>query len=202
MATAGPEIGRYIIDRLGEREIGFHPLTKVGRVEGDRRAVVLEDGTSIPYDLLIAIPPHEAPKAVRESGLTGSGGWIPVDSRTLQLSAGEENRVFAIGDVSSVPLPGRFAPDVPLVLPKAGVFAEAQAKVVANRIATHVLGRAPEGEFDGVGFCYIELGGDAAIRGDGSFFDLPHPSMTPSEPSAGQLELKKAWVQSWMATYL
>ena len=52
------------------------------------------------------------------------------------------------------------------------------------------------------GFCYIELGAELALRGDGSFFDTPHPTMTPKEPDAAQLEEKKAWVADWLARYL
>jgi sulfide:quinone oxidoreductase len=101
-----------------------------------------------------------------------------------------------------VPLPGRFQPDAPLTLPKAGTFAESQAAVVAARIAAHVLGKDPSEVFAGRGYCYIETGTDAAMRGDGSFFDLPHPNMTATEPDARQAMEKRLWVEKWMKTYL
>ena len=51
--------------------------------------------------LLLAVPPHRAPAVVREAGLPGPSGWIPVDPRTLQTKfAG----VFAVGDVTAIPL--------------------------------------------------------------------------------------------------
>jgi sulfide:quinone oxidoreductase len=203
MATAGPEIGAYIKAELEKRDIGYHPLQKVESVDPARKTVLFQDGTSVPYDLLIAIPPHEAPVAVQESGLTNQAGWVPVDPRTLELAAEHEaHRVYAIGDVASVTLPGRFDPDVPLALPKAGVFAESQAAVVAEAIASHTLGRESAGRFDGRGFCYIETGNNRALRGDGSFFELPHPVMTPREPDAAQCAAKKQWVTDWIATYL
>ena len=203
MATAGPAIGKYITDSLGERGIGFHPQCQVQSVDGAGRAVVLADGTRISYDLLIAIPPHAGPRVVRESGLTNAAGWVPADPKTLEMTdTPRANRIFAIGDVTSVPLPGRFNPDMPLVLPKAGIFAERQASVVASRIASHVLDREVGTVFDGKGFCYIEVGDGQAMRGDGSFFDMPHPTMTPRSPDGVQLAEKKAWVDSWMSTYL
>ena len=53
-------------------------------------------------------------------------GWIPVDPRTLETSyAG----VYAVGDVTSVGTP------------KAGVFAEGQASVVADQITSIDQGR-------------------------------------------------------------
>ncbi len=203
MATAGPEIGKFVVERLRERGIGFHPQRQVERVDGAGKAVHFQDGTSAPYDLLIAIPPHVAPAAARESGLTGPSGWIPVDPRTLAMGGGADPlRVFAIGDATSVPLPGRFAPEAPLALPKAGVFAEGQGIAVAGRIAAHVLGREPDAVFDGRGYCYIEVGSGLALRGDGSFFDLPHPTMVPQQPDPTQLAEKRAWVDRWMETYL
>ena len=203
MATAGPEIGAFIKDRLAERGIGYFPQTQVARVDGASKSVVTSDERSIPYDLLIAIPPHNAPAAVRDSGLCGASGWVAADSQTLEMAASPKaGRVFAVGDVNSVALPGRHAPDVPLVLPKAGVFAERQGMVAAGRIAAHVLGREPEEIFGGEGFCYIELGSGQALRGDGNFFALPRPTMTPSESSAALLAEKRAWVDGWMAKYL
>ncbi len=52
------------------------------------------------------------------------------------------------------------------------------------RIGAHILGREPEELFDGKGFCYIEVGGGHAMRGDGSFFELPRPTMNPRTPDA------------------
>ena len=203
MMTAGPEIGRYVVERLNERGIGFHPACEVQAVDPARKVVSMKNGDEVPFDLLIAVPPHVAPPAVRESGLTGPSGWIPVDPWTLEITGSPApGRIFAIGDVTGVPLPGRFNPDVPLSLPKAGVFAEAHARTVAARIAADAQGREPDAVFDGRGFCYIELGRGEALRGDGSFFDLPHPRMTPSEAGAARLAEKKAWVEQWLANYL
>jgi sulfide:quinone oxidoreductase len=203
MATAGAAIGGQIQAALAERSIDFQPRKQTQRVDPAAKRIVLEDGGTIPYDLLLAIPPHEAPRAVRDSGLTGPSGWIPVEPQTLELvSTHDAGRVFAIGDVTALPLPGRHQPDAPLVLPKAGVFAERQAAVVAGRIAAHVLGREPAEAFDGKGYCYIEMDEASAMRGDGSFFEMPAPTMVAREPDAAQLAEKKSWVAKWMETYL
>ena len=203
MATAGPEAGRFIVGELEKRGIGFHPMTKVERVDGGRRAVVLAGGSEIAYDLLIAVPPHEAPRAVRESGLANAAGWIPIDPQTMVVTgAGTPGRVYAVGDVTSVPLPGRFDPEMPLVLPKAGIFAEKEARVVACRIAADIQQQSSEDVYDGTGYCYIEIDRRLAARGDGSFFEKPHPTMTFKEPSAAMVQDKKEWVQGWMKRYL
>jgi len=193
MPTAGPEIGQYIRSELAQRGIDYQPQKKTVRVDGAARRVVFEDGSEAGYDLLVAIPPHEAPKVVRDAQLTNASGWIPVDPQTLQVKtvAGE---VYAVGDVTAVPLPGRYKPDVALSLPKAGVFAEAQGRVVAHQIAAKLLRAVPKETFDGVGYCYLETGGGRAVKADGSFFELPHPVMRKQPPDEAQFRDKLDWV--------
>ena len=195
MATAGPEMGQLIRDELSRRGIAFHPQKKAVRVDSGARRIGFEDGSGAAYDLLIAIPPHVAPKIVREAQLVGPSGWIPVDPRTLRaVGAAGEAEVYAVGDIASVALPGRFRPDAPLSLPKAGVFAEAQGKVVAHQIAARVLGTATGETFDGTGYCFLEVGGGKAIRAEGRFFEVPHPLMQRRSPDEAQLRDKREWV--------
>ncbi len=196
MATAGPQMGLFINDEMKKRDIALHIQKRCRNVEASSRLITFEDGTTAHFDLLIAIPPHEAPLAVREAGLIDASGWIPVDPKTLKTSA---DRVYAIGDLSKVPLPGRFKPEIPLVLPKAGVFAEAHGRVVAYQIAAEVLGQEAAKTFDGLGFCYIETGDRQAVRGDGEFFALPHPQMTPQPADLAQ---KQAWAEDWVKRFL
>jgi sulfide:quinone oxidoreductase len=92
-------------------------------------------------------------------------GWIPVDPLTLETAfAG----VYAIGDVTSVGTP------------KAGVFAEGQAAVVADRIVALVRGDAASAEYDGHGMCYLEFGRDQVARVEVTFLS--------GEPPRGELE--------------
>ena len=195
MSTAGPAMGQYIKDELARRAIGFHPQKTTARVDGPAQRVVFEDGSEARYDLLIAIPPHEAPKIVRDAQLTNQSGWIPVDPQTLRVKTRPEvGELYAVGDVTTVPLPGRFKPDVALSLPKAGVFAEAHGRVVAHQIAAKILSRAASETFDGKGYCYLETGGERAVRGDGSFFELPHPLMEKRSADEAQFRDKLDWI--------
>lgn len=195
MATAGPEMGQFIKEELAGREIGFHPQKTTARVDGAAQRVIFEDGTDARYDVLIAIPPHEAPKVVRDADLTNQSGWIPVDAQTLRVNTRPEaGEVYAVGDVTTVPLPGRHRPDVALSLPKAGVFAEAHGRVVAHQIAARILARTPSESFDGRGYCYLETGGGQAVKADGSFFELPHPVMEKRSPDEAQFRDKLDWV--------
>jgi sulfide:quinone oxidoreductase len=200
MATAGPEMGNHIKAELAQRGIAFHPQKKLVRVDGAARRIAFEDGTDAGYDLLISVPPHEAPKVVRDAGLVNASGWIPVDPQTLAVKSAETGgRVYAAGDVAVVPLPGRYKPDMPLVLPKAGVFAQQHGEVVAHQIAARLKGAAPEATFAGVGYCYLETGGGRAVKADGSFFALPHPVMRRQPPDEAQMRDKLDWVARQLA---
>jgi len=192
MPTAGPEMGQYIHGELERRGIGYQPQKKTVQIDGAGRRVVFEDGSEARYDLLIAVPPHEAPKVVRDAQLVGPSGWIPVDPQTMRVKTAS-GEIYAVGDVTAVPLPGRYKPDVALSLPKAGVFAEAQGRVAAHQIAAKLLGSAPE-SFDGKGYCYLETGGGRAVKAEGSFFELPHPVMRKAVPDEAQFRDKLEWV--------
>ncbi len=199
MATAGPEMGQWIKAALAERGIGFHPQRVPARVDAEGRRVIFEDGGEAAYELLIAVPPHTAPRVAREAGLTNAAGWIPVDPETLRVRGSDGagvsgGDVYAVGDVTAVPLPGRHKPDVALALPKAGVFAEAHGRVAAQQIAAKVLGGPAAERFDGRGFCYLETGGGQAIRAEGDFFAMPHPVMQRRTPDDAQLRDKQDWV--------
>jgi sulfide:quinone oxidoreductase len=195
MATAGAEMGQYIRNELARRSIGFHPQKRALRIDSAGRRLSFEDGIEVGYDLLVAVPPHEAPKAVREAQLTNQSGWIPVDPLTLNVTAIRgSSDVYAVGDITSVLLPGRYKPDVALSLPKAGVFAEAHGRVAAHQIAGKILGRESSETFDGRGHCYLEIGGGRAIKADGAFFELPHPIMRKQIPDEAQFRDKVAWV--------
>jgi len=195
MATAGAEMGQYISNELARRSIGFHPQKRALRIDSAGRRLSFEDGIEVGYDLLVAVPPHEAPKAVREAQLTNQSGWIPVDPLTLNVTAIRgSSDVYAVGDITSVLLPGRYKPDVALSLPKAGVFAEAHGRVAAHQIAGKILGRESSETFDGRGHCYLEIGGGRAIKADGAFFELPHPIMRKQIPDEAQFRDKVAWV--------
>jgi sulfide:quinone oxidoreductase len=200
MPVAGPALGDAVRHMLEQRGVGFHPGHKLTEVRGDARELLFEGKSPVAYDLLVAIPPHRAPALVREAGLAGETGWIPVDRQTLATS---HDRVFAIGDVTTVPIPGRWKPDVPLMLPKAGVFAHAQALVVANRIAAAISGAAATTSFCGDGFCMLEAGDDLAGVAFGDFFHQPSPDVRVKSIGRawhlGKVLFEKWWLSPWGA---
>ncbi|MGH2685416.1 MAG: NAD(P)/FAD-dependent oxidoreductase, partial [Actinomycetota bacterium] len=176
LGTAGCEV---IEGRLGLRGIQFTANAKAREVAADR--VLLADGKEIPFDLLLAVPPHRCPRVLVDAGLAEAGGWVKVNPATLDTSV---DGVSAIGDCTAVPL----ASGQPL--PKAGVLAESEGRVVAERIVARLNGITPEATFDGEGACYLEIGGGQAMMVRGRFLAQPAPQVELVGPSAELLEEK------------
>lgn len=198
MPVAGPVLGDAVRQMLEQRGISFHPSHKLTAVNAERRELLFEGKPPINYDLLVAIPPHRPPAVVREAGLANDAGWVPVDRQTL---ATPHEHVFAIGDVTAVGIPGRWKPDVPLPLPKAGVFAHAQALVVAHRIASDITGAAATDRFCGDGFCMLEAGEDLAGVAFGDFFHEPSPDVHVKSIGRawhlGKVLFEQWWLSPW-----
>ena len=192
MPTAGPVLGDALRGILEQRQIGFHPEQTVERIEPDTRELVLTGGEQVGYDLLLGVPPHRAPAPVRESGLAGETGFIPVDRATLATSA---DGVYAIGDATTIPVAGgKF-------LPKAGVFAHGQAEVVAKRIAAELAGRPPSDTFAGKGACFVEMGDGIAAYAPGNFYADDAPEVTLRRPGRhwhlAKVAFEKYWLKRW-----
>ena len=165
--------------RLAGQMIDFRPNTKAERVEA--RRVVLADGGDIPFDLLLAVPPHRVPPVVVAAGLAEKGSWVKVNPRTLETSF---EGVSAVGDVTGIPM----ANGQPF--PKAGAFAEREGLVVAERIAARLSEREPDAHFDGEGFCFLEVGNGEAMLVRGNFLAEPAPDVELTPPSRAFLEQK------------
>ena len=197
MPVAGPELGKAVLQVLEAKSIQFHPGHKLIAVDPAGKSVQFQEGTADKCDLVAVIPPHRAPRLVRDAGLTNSGGWVPVNPSTLETA---HQGVFAIGDVTAIPIPGRWKPDAPLMLPKAGVFAHAQAGVVASRIAAQVQGRKPDQMFCGDGYCMLEAGEDLAGFAYGNFFAEPSPEVQLKQIGkawhVGKILLEKWWLSA------
>lgn len=190
MPVAGPVVGNRLAALLADRNIEYHPLTPIERVdpEGDLR---FADGSTAAFDYLIAIPPHGAPRPVVEARFSAAG-WIPVDPRTLTTA---EEGVWALGDVALVTL----ANGKPL--PKAAVFARGQAAAVASGVARYLGIDIETTEFNGDGYCYVEAGGGLAAKGAGNFYTEPAPTVTLTEPSeeshVEKEEEEIGWISRW-----
>jgi sulfide:quinone oxidoreductase len=162
-----PDTSAALLEAFAERGIEFVAGQRVSSLEPDRGVAVLDDGVEMPYDLFLGVPTHRAPDVVLESGMAEEG-YVPVDSRTLETRfAG----VYALGDVATVGVP------------KAGVFSEGAARVVASALVAQAQGGDQPAGYEGRGSCYVEFGAGRIGRVDVDFLSGPKPTGTFQEPS-------------------
>ena len=190
MPNAGPGVGHALADLLSSRGIDFHPGKMVESVDPAASQLVFAGGERVGYDLLLGVPPHRATGVLRSSELAAESGYIPVDPRTL---ATKVERVYAIGDATAIPVGGGKA------LPKAGVFADGEAKVVARRIAAELAGERPSAVFEGKGSCFVELGNNMAAYASGDFYAEGGPQVKLRRPGRiwhlGKVALEQYWLR-------
>lgn len=192
MGVAGPAVSAAVRGMVESRGIRYQPQHQVTGVDAAARQLTFANGATAAFDLLLYVPPHRAPAVVREAGLTGESGWIPVDRGTFTTSF---PGVYAIGDVVTVPL------SMGKPLPKAGVFAHGQAEVVAANVARSCTGRGKARVFDGYGKCFVEVGDGRAGYGAGDFYGEPAPRVKLHQPSRighwGKVLFEKRWLAAW-----
>jgi len=163
-----PTTSRALLAAFAERGITFVPNRLVRALDPARRVAILDDEGEMPYDLFLGIPKHCVPAVVAASGMT-EDGWIPVNPKNLKTRF---PGVYAIGDVTSVGTP------------KAGVFSEGAARVVAASLIAELQGGDQPPAYAGTGSCYVEFGADRVGRVDVDFLSGPSPTGSFVEPSA------------------
>ena len=185
-----PDASAALLEAFAERGIGWYPNSQVRELDPDRKTVVLADGGELPYDLFLGVPVHRAPAVVKESALCVDG-WIPIDPSTLETSF---PGVYAVGDVTSVGTP------------KAGVFAEGQAAVVADEIVARHRGQPDPDGYGGNGICYIEFGHDEVARVSVTFksgapptgqFDGPSLTHLTDKATFGANRIRRWFGRDW-----
>jgi sulfide:quinone oxidoreductase len=177
--------------QLAEKGITFLPNRKATAIEPEE---IIFPTERRPYDMLLAVPPHQCPPVIRQSGLTSGGDWVHVNPRTMET---QFPGVYAVGDIVEISM----ANGKPL--PKAGVFAEAMGRVAAERIASTFRGQNPDAQFQGEGGCFLEVGNGQAMMVRGSFLTEPAPDVMLTEASAKYLDQKRSFeaqvLQTWFS---
>lgn len=175
MGVAGANVSAAVIAILADRGIDYHPSHQITAAEPGRADFA--DGKSETFDMLVYMPPIRPPAVIASSPLAGTAGWIDADRQTLATAF---PGVYAIGDNTQMPL------GIGKPLPRAGVFAHAQALVVADNIAAAIEGDPTTASFDGHGGCFIETGFGKAGYGSGNFYAEPSPAVIVRPPSRRQ----------------
>ena len=163
------EVSQLFRDGLASRGIEELPQHLVTGIDPATRLARLATGEALPYDLFVGIPVHRAPDPLAASGLAVDG-WVPVDQANLRTSFPQ---VYALGDVSSGPR----------TVPKAGIFAESAARVVAADIAAEISGAEPPAPYEASGVCYAEFGDGLVSKVEVNFLQGEAPAARRHDPS-------------------
>lgn len=158
-------VSQMFRDGLAERGIEERPQELVTAIDPATKEARLATGKTLPYDLFVGIPVHRAPDPLPASGLAVDG-WVPVDQSNLRT---HYPGVYAIGDVCTGAR----------TVPKAGIFAEAAAHVVADDIAAAISGGEPPAPYEGAGICYAEFGDGRVSKVEVNFLGGAAPAAQP-----------------------
>jgi len=119
----------------------------LNKVDPDNKIAYSEEGEELSFDILMATPPFEAAKVIRDSGLSSSldnEGWLPTNKQTLKVE-GLDN-VYTLGDT------------VDLSVSKAGGTIHNQTDVVADNIAAEIRYGYPTESYDGKVIAVAQMG--------------------------------------------
>jgi sulfide:quinone oxidoreductase len=197
LPAAGAKVSQDVIKLLNDNHIKFHPLHKLKTIL-DNRTIEFENGIKTSYDLLILVPLHQVPQVIKNSGLLGDAEqrWINVDRFTLRT---KYKNVFAIGDVTEIRV------DNAITVPKAGIFAEGEAKAVSQQIINEIKyhnGDKEHVKFGGKGFCFMEVGDKKAGYIDVDLYNEAGPTTRLDPPSyefyQKKLDFERSRLYEWL----
>jgi sulfide:quinone oxidoreductase len=163
------DVAQMFRDGLAARNVKELPEHLVASIDPVTRTAQLASGETLPYDLFVGIPIHRAPAVLADAGLVVNN-WVPVDQSNLRTRF---PGVYALGDVCSGAR----------TVPKAGIFAEAAARVVAEDIAATIAGTVPPAPYEGSGICYAEFGGGLVSKVEVNFLRGDAPAAQRHDPS-------------------
>jgi sulfide:quinone oxidoreductase len=192
LPVAGPQISNNVVEIISQQGINFHPSHKLKSIS-DKQQLEFENGVKQDYDVLVCIPPHQAPEVVRTSGLTSGGDWIMVDRHTMKSAI---KNIYAIGDVTEIKVVDA------TVVPKAGIFAEEEAKVAARQIIDEIMCRPAIASFSGQGYCFMEVGGRRAGYLEADFYNQKGPLIKLEAPSEQNFEKKQEFERTRLKEWL
>ncbi len=189
LPAAGPEVSKQILDLVNSEKITFHNSQKIKCVESKK---LIFENDEYSFDILLAIPPHIAPKVIYDSNLAKEPGFIPIDRN---CKTPFEN-IFAVGDVTSLTVTDSMA------VPKAGIFAEGEGITVAKNIISKIESKETFVLFDGKGGCFLESGRDTASIMEVDMFTNQKPSTKLTESTkdnlSKKLDFEKERLSKWL----
>ena len=167
---------------LQTRGVEVVPFFMVDHVDPAKKAIYNTEGEGVPYDLLIAIPPHRGAKVIVDSKIGDEEGWVPTDKHTMKVEGHPE--VYAIGDATNISIS------------KSGVVAHLQAETVASSIASALRGRQAVFEYNGRINCPMETGHHRALFVSATYASPP----AKQSPTMLRYAMKREFAKIYWST--
>lgn len=136
-------VAHWAVPRFEELGIKSETFFNTKEVDPHNKTITSEEGSTLPYDLLVTIPPHQGAEVIDNSGL-GKGGWVPTNTKTLHRE-GSQN-VFVVGDTTNIPIS------------KAGSTAHFEADTLIDNLVSLISEGCMARDYDGKVFCFVETG--------------------------------------------
>ncbi len=197
LPVAKGDVNQDILKLLEKNKIDFNGGYKLTKVLS-KGTSVFDHGSKkevVNHDFLIYIPPHGLPPVLKRSNLVSlDQNWIEVDKFTLKTIF---DNVFAIGDSVNIKV------DKDISIPKAGIFAEGQAKVVSQQII-HDICKSKDmvTKYEGKGFCFMETGNENAGFIEANFYSEQGPITklysASKESFQKKVEFEKSRLETWL----
>ncbi len=141
--------------RFRQELVELKPATKEAVVKN------LDTGemSTIRYDLIHVTPPMGPPDFISHSPLADSGGWVEVDSKTLQHT--RYPNIFGIGDCSNLPTS------------KTGAAIRKQAPVVTANLLAAIAKKPLVAHYDGYTSCPLVTGIGKLVLAEFNYKKVP-----------------------------
>ncbi len=136
-------VAAWAVPEFEKHGIKSETFFNTKEVDPSAKTITSEEGTTLPYDLLITIPPHTGQQVIMDSDL-GAGGWVPTERNTL-LREGSSD-VFIVGDTTNIPIS------------KAGSTAHFEADTIIDNLTSLIKEGRWARHYDGKVFCFVETG--------------------------------------------
>ncbi|HJT85996.1 MAG TPA: hypothetical protein VJ697_16060, partial [Nitrososphaeraceae archaeon] len=178
LPVAGKQPNQELLSLLVKQNINLFPEFLLEKV--DNQFLYFKNKQKKEYDILIGIPFHFLPPIISKCGLIDKkqDSWLTVDKFTLKTKFED---VFAIGDSTEIKI------NQIVSIPKAGIFAEGQARSVSSQIINKIKDFIQEQNnlinFEGKGFCFMDTGNGKAGFIDTNFYDNNGPITILKSPS-------------------
>ena len=117
----GPRIHEKVGSVISKKEIKVITEKVLKTIE--EKSVIFEDGTQLPSDLTLVIPPYTGPEVIKNSGLGDQYGFIKTD---LEMRHPQHHNIFVVGDCNT------------LSMPKLGHIAVLQADVAVSSLMKEI----------------------------------------------------------------